>query len=679
MERTLIAQDQLIGARFEKCVVEKLIGRGGYGLTYLAFDGELQEHRVIKVSQDSGLDESTRRRHLKTFLEEGLILSRLKHPQIVTLRGQGDKHGHRYMILDYIQGYSLRAILDVIGQRQADLGCAWQDLMDPITASALILSALYPLEYAHRANVHLPDREIFGVAHRDISPGNLILGVKGNEKGRLVLIDFGTAKTALNENVTVDQNLVGTIPYMGKARLQKANSPEERALHQDFWKDFRETQHDIHAIGVLYYQLLTGRLPLYGETTPQIIVKILDREAYTQCHLDIASAHPYASAVFRKCLVWHDFNLPIAEQDYQYPDAASMRPDMEEVFHSLSGGRSVNDVLIALGKRMAHPESFAPAEAGAKAKSGTASTAILPKPAPPQRTSEMLRALPYPVKKRRTWTYAAGGLGLLAIASGAAWRFAPRHSSLMPSRETASASPASAQHAMVKSGSSRPVPRTLPGPRETLENLEATKPPSRPVKTSQSTPAAGKALGRPAPANKALHLLPGQTSPNPEAMPALPDPAVSPASPANATAGDVAPEATGESAQVEFVQAQSLVREEDPGAFERINALLLKRPASPDLRLLKCQVILMRDPASAAARRDLAALQSARPEFMHPGLFHEQTLYLLWQADAAAFEAQKTPDRRVNLLKSANAYIAEYGSLPAYGAKVQGIKDRLPR
>jgi serine/threonine protein kinase len=678
MERTLIAQDQLIGARFEKCVVEKLIGRGGYGLTYLAFDGELQEHRVIKVSQDSGLDESTRRRHLKTFLEEGLILSRLKHPQIVTLRGQGDKHGHRYMILDYIQGYSLRAILDAIGQRQADLGCAWQDLMDPITASALILSALYPLEYAHRANVHLPDREIFGVAHRDISPGNLILGVKGNEKGRLVLIDFGTAKTALNENVTVDQNLVGTIPYMGKARLQKANSPEERALHQDFWKDFRETQHDIHAIGVLYYQLLTGRLPLYGETTPQIIVKILDREAYTQCHLDIASAHPYASAVFRKCLVWHDFNLPIAAQDYQYPDAASMRPDMEEVFHSLSGGRSVNDVLIALGKRMAHPESFAPSEAGTKARGGTASTAVLPKPAAPQRTSEMLRALPYPVKKRRIWSYAAAGCGLLAIASGAAWRFAPRHSSLMPSREAAIAAPAPAQRAMVKNGSSQPVPQPMPGPRETLENLEAPKPPSRSVKTVSSNPAVGKPVGRPAPANKAVHLPPGQSFRNPETMPALPGPMASP-SPALPPAGDATPENTGESVQEEFVQAQSLVREEDPAAFERINALLQKHPASPDLRLLKSQVILMRDPASTEARRELATLQSSRPEFMHPGLFHEQTLYLLWQADAAAFEAQKTPEKRVNLLKSANAYLAEYGSLPAYGAKVRGIKERLPR
>jgi serine/threonine protein kinase len=694
MERTLIAQDQLIGARFEKCVVEKLIGRGGYGLTYLAFDGELQEHRVIKVSQDSGLDEATRRRHLKTFLEEGLILSRLKHPQIVTLRGQGDKHGHRYMILDYIQGYSLRAVLDTIGQRQVELGCSWQDLMDPVTASALVLSALYPLEYAHRANVHLPDREIFGVAHRDISPGNLILGVKGNEKGRLVLIDFGTAKTALNENVTVDQNLVGTIPYMGKARLQKANSPEERALHQDFWKDFRETQHDIHAVGVLYYQLLTGRLPFYGETTPQIIVKILDRETYAQCHLDIASAHPYASAVLRKSLVWHDFNLPLSAQEYQYPDAAAMRPELEEVFHSLSGGRSVNDVLIALGKKLAHPETLVPIEEGAKAKNGTASTGSLPKPMLPQRTSEMLRALPYPVKKRPVWPLLAAGAGLLALALAAAWRFAPRRSSLALGAREALSGPASSQASLAASrppassrspsasapGGSGPASPAHPLPigRETLEKLDVPRPSARTEKGLRPAPGAAKPGSRPGPAEKPAPS-PGEAPASiPGATPATPGAAAG-HSAAAGTPTETASEPAGETAKEEFVQAQGLVREEDPAAYERINALLLKRPASPDLRLLKCQVILMRDPASAEARRELAVLPSAHPEFMHPGLFHEQTLYLLWQADAAAFEAQKTQENRVNLLKSANAYIAEFGSLPAYRAKVQGIKDRLPR
>ncbi len=676
MERTLIAQDQLIGTRFEKCVVERLIGRGGYGLTFLAFDGELQEHRVIKVSQDSGLDEGSRRRHLKTFLEEGLILSRLKHPQIVTLRGQGDKHGHRYMILDYIQGFSLRAVLDLVGQRQVELGCAWQDLLDPVTASALILSALYPMEYAHRANVHLPDREIFGVAHRDISPGNLILGVKGNEKGRLVLIDFGTAKTALTENVTMDQNLVGTIPYMGKARLQKANSPEQKAQYQDFWRDFRETQHDIHAIGVLYYQLLTGRLPFYGETSPQIIVKILDPEVYSQCHLDIASAHPYASGILRKCMVYHDFSLPLSEQPYQYPEAASMRPEMEEVFHSLSGGRSVNDVLIALGKKLAHPELMIPVDAGQKAKAVASSSGTLPQQAMP-RTSDMLRAMPFPIKKRAPVVYAGAAAGLLLMAMGAAWWLSPRHSSLAPGKpsplssvvpRTAQAHPAPVTHQLPSAHEPAHDPA-----RETLEALETAKPPTKPGKPVQAGAKAGSKPADHAKSGESLRAsepMAGADGRHLEAAAELE---------AATQTAEEAFTAGGESAKEDFVQAQSLVRSEDPAAFEKLTALLSKRPNSPDLRLLKCQLVLMRNPGAPEARADLVALQSSRPEFMHPNLFHEQQMYLLWQSDAATFEAQKTPASRINLLKSANAYLAEFEANRAYQAKVQGIKGRLPR
>ncbi len=671
----MIAQDQLIGSRFEKCVVERLIGRGGYGLTFLAFDEELQEHRVIKISQDSGLDEASRRRHLKTFLEEGLILSRLKHPQIVTLRGQGDKHGHRYMILDYIQGYSLRSLLDIVGQRQAELGCAWQDLLDPVTASALILSALYPMEYAHRANVHLPDREIFGVAHRDISPGNLILGVKGNEKGRLVLIDFGTAKTALTENVTVDQNLVGTIPYMGKARLQKANSPEQKAQYQDFWRDFRETQHDIHAIGVLYYQLLTGRLPFYGETSPQIIVKILDPEAYSQCHLEIASAHNFASGVLRKCIVYHDFSQPLGDQPYQYPDAASMRPDMEEVFHTLSGGKTVNDVLIALGKKLAKPDLIV---ADGRQTTDNASSVEMPKLPPPAGYVTSL-GLPYPHRKRPPLVYAAPVAAGLLLALGAAWWLSPRHSHL--ARETGSTAEVSGMHtAAAGLGVSAPLPgsetggaKDRPGERsgsahagakegnpvrETLENLDAA------VKTR---PAAAK------PAKSA----PAEKDPTRNGKANAPE-GESGKIGAMATAASAALQESEVWNQESFVQVQTLVREEDPYAFERISIYLTKNPNSPDLRLLKSQLVLMRNPTSPETRKDLVELQGSRPEFMHPNLFHEQVMYLLWSTDAATFEAQKTPVSRINLMKSANAYISEFQPNPAYLQKVKGIRDRLP-
>jgi serine/threonine protein kinase len=667
----MIAQENLIGTRFEKCIVERLIGRGGYGLTYLAFDDELQEHRVIKVSLDSGLDEMSKRRHLKTFLEEGLILSRLKHPQIVTLRGQGDKHGHRYMILDYIQGYSLRNLLDIIGQRQVELGCAWQDLLDPVTASALILSALYPMEYAHRANVHLPDREIFGVAHRDISPGNLILGIKGNEKGRLVLIDFGTAKTALTENVTVDQNLVGTIPYMGKARLQKANSPEQKAQYQDFWKDFRETQHDIHAIGVLYYQLLTGRLPFYGETSPQIIVKILDPEVYSQCHLEIASAHSFASGVLRKCLVYHDFSLPLGEQPYQYPDAASMRPDMEEVFHTLSGGKSVNDVLIALGKKLAHPELIIPIDGRRNGGNSTdlASSGEISKIPPPAGYVTSM-GLPFPHRKKSPLVYALPIAAGLLLALGAAWWLGPRQSHL--ARKAAEAGmavspgsgvsmPATAAAGFANGGADGRVEAKgadaqarARGPakggnpvRETLEKLDGRMGAPEKRKSSPGAPEAQE-----------IH-----PSGKVEALASL--------------AAEMLQEADSWN-QESFIQVQTLVREEEASAFDRIAFFLAKNPDSPDLRLLKAQLVLMRNPTAPETRKDLAALQSARPAYMHPSLFHEQVMYLIWKTDAATFESQKTPASRINLMKSANAYISEFQPNPAYKQKVQGIQAALP-
>lgn len=666
----MFSQDQLIGTRFEKCVVERLIGRGGYGLTFLAFDEELQEHRVIKVSQDLGMDEASRRRHLKTFLEEGLILSRLKHPQIVTLRGQGDKHGHRYMILDYIQGYSLRNVLDIVGQRQEDLGCAWQDLLDPVSASALILSALYPMEYAHRANVHLPDREIFGVAHRDISPGNLILGVKGNEKGRLVLIDFGTAKTTLTENVTVDQNLVGTIPYMGKARLQKANNAEQKAQYQSFWKDFRETQHDIHAIGVLYYQLLTGRLPFSGETSPQIIVKILDPEVYSQCQLEIASAHSFASGVLRKCLVYHDFSMPLGEQPYQYPDAASMRPDMEEVFNTLSGGRSVNDVLIALGKKLAHPDLWIPID-GLSVTDPSSSGVMPTLPAP----MDYADKLPFSFKRRTPVLYASVLAGGLALVLGAAWWFGPRQSRVgaeagdqpaaWAERESPDAPGNPGSDPSPKQGPASPALGRVANTalqRETLEKLDGIGTSSGKARNVQGR--AAQAAQKPGAPGAHQNSAPGQSG--------------------LAAAKGLIKKIGGESLTAEewnkesYVLVQTLIRSEDPSAFEKISTFLSKHPDSPDLRLLRCQLVLMRNPASTEARRDLVDLQGGRPEFMHPSLFQEQAMYLLWKTDADAYEAQKIPANRIKLMKSANAYLSEFQPIAAYQNKIKGIRDRLP-
>ncbi|HLP41702.1 MAG TPA: protein kinase, partial [Fibrobacteria bacterium] len=629
----MLAEDRLIGTRIEKCVVERLIGRGGYGLTFLAFDEELQEHRVLKVSNAWAEDEEGKKRQIKSFIEEGLILSRLKHPQIVTLRGQGERHGHRYMVLDYIQGFSLKSVLDIVTTRRAELGCRWEELLDPAVATALVLSALEPLEYAHRANVHLPDREIFGVAHRDISPGNLILGVKGNEKGRVVLIDFGTAKTDLADTTTVNHHLVGTVPYMSKARLQKAATPEECAATQGFWRGYRETQNDIHALGVLYYQILTGRLPFPGETTPQIIVRVLDPESYSAIHREMAQAFPQVAAALRKCLVYFDFNQPPGDQPYQYPDASAMRADLEEVFELVSGGRSVQEILIDFSSKLSEPESMMPACTHADALQAESAVFELTNlPSPYGRSFEDLSPDPPPHR----WILPAAAL-LLAAGVGGTW--------------------------LLLTPDSRPTST----PMAALEPIEPT------------APAAGAPTSRPKPRKRS-----GETQGTDQARSVAPvDSAHGSVIPASVqsllskvphAAGSAAPETagTGESreglvwSKDAFVQLQTLVRQEDPEAFERIIDWLSREPESPDLLLLKCQLILKRNPASADARSILTGLTTARPAFQHPQVFHENALYLLWQTDAAIHETQKTPASRINLLKSANLYLAEFEPNAAY-------------
>jgi serine/threonine protein kinase len=629
----MIVEDQLIGARFEKCAVERLIGRGGYGLTFLAFDDELREHRVIKVSLAWGDDHGTRDRHQKSFIEEGLIISRLKHPQIVTLRAQGEKDGRRYMILDYIHGHSIKSILDIVEKRKQDLGCAWSDLLDPAAATALLLSTLYPLSYAHRANVHLPDREIFGVAHRDISPGNLILGLKGNEKGNVILIDFGTAKTDLSDNFTVNHNLVGTIPYMGKARLQKAATPEQAGEYQAYWRSFRETQHDIHSLGVLYYQLLTGRLPFPGESTPQIIVKVLDPDTYTAIHVEMARDLPGAAGIMEKCLVYHDFSLPYHEQAYQYPDASAMLPDVEAAFRAFAPGRTVREVLVELGEKLSQPEKLgASVYVSRRTPDSTYVAVALPQP------------MYYPIASRHRGPVPllAAGAVLTALAVAGAWWLRGGRPDALPSRPPAVSAPAPAPRADV------PAVDNL----ERLEPLAARTPPSG-AKAHASAKKTGDRIEAPA----------GPVSPSQPA----------------AAASTVVKTGARELDKDAFVELQSLVREDDPSAYDRLTEWLTRYPASPDLIFLKCQVVLRRNPASREVRADLASLQEAHPDFIHPLLFHENAMYLLWQADAAQFESQKTPANRINLLKSANAYLAEFQPNPAYAQKIRGIKEKLPK
>jgi serine/threonine protein kinase len=615
-------QDPFVGKKIEKCLIRRQIARGGYGLTYLAFDEELREDHVIKISLTKM--SQTLEGNLNSFIEEGLILSRLKHPQIVTLRAQGEAFQHRYMILDYVHGFSLKSVIDFVTKRQEELDCAWEDLVDPVAATAFILSTLYPLAYAHQANVHLPDREVFGVAHRDIAPGNLILGNRGNEKGRIILIDFGTAKTEISEMFTTNQNLVGTVPYMSKARLQKATSGTQVATQKDFWTHFKETQHDIHALGVLYYQLLTGKLPFTGEASPQIIVNILDSQLYQQCLFDLKHFPPAIAELISKCIVYHDFNKPYNQQRYQFPNASVMLQDAELLFQSLCPQQSPEEILSDFCIKLNHPERWQPKRQGLIYAASNAQESSAVKE-PPTR----YKTLYLPLSKKSISIY-SGVIGFSLVCFIAAIYFyqlqkqqdkvLARSLTHQPNLENLNSN-----IGMVDSRDSTINSTYLPKTKAYIKSkktmlIEDIDPPKMDL-----------------PLSKSIYKIDKN----------------------------------------QFNYLEDLVRNGSEDANEKLKDALNANPNSPDLLFLKCILLFSKTPTSPEARDILSKINSEKPKFTHPLIFHENALYLLWQLDANLFDGLNTPESRKQLEETSHLYLNAFHENPIFAQKVKTIENKL--
>jgi hypothetical protein len=342
-----------------------------------------------------------------------------------------------------------------------------------------------------------------------------------------------------------------------------------------------------------------------------------------------------------------------------------------ELLLCLGGGSIVLEFVIAIVMLVSIPDLLIPLDdrqTTDQATSGVMPT--LPQPV------DFASGLPFPPKRRSPAVYAAFLACGLALTLAAAWWLGPRQSHLAVA-QSRSIGPEAEPHA--EGHLTDEAARSSNGPAAASKSKAAPKRP-RGLETLEKwdVPPRSRAKGMAAP------RLDGITGPTagsglrPEGESVASDGKASVAE-GEAAAGEVPGLVREDWGKEGFIRVQTLVREEDPAAFEKITALLAIRPDSPDLRLLKAQVELQRDPSAQETRRELASLPSTRPEYMHPTIFHEQVLYLLWETDAAIFAARNSPVNRVNLLKSANAYLSEFGANPAYRQKVQGIKDRLPR
>ncbi len=203
------------------------LGEGGMAIVYKAYDTRLENEVAVKVIRTERLSPEILQRALKRFEREAKSLAQLTHPNIVHVLDYGEHAGQPYLVMPYVPGGTLKQLLN--GKPMQ-----WQ------RAARLLIPIARALDYAHKR----------GIVHRDIKPSNIMI----TESGEPMLTDFGVAKI-IDEEATLD--LTGTNATVG--------TPEYMAPEQVNSKttDYRV---DIYALGIVLYEMVTGRRPFEGDT-----------------------------------------------------------------------------------------------------------------------------------------------------------------------------------------------------------------------------------------------------------------------------------------------------------------------------------------------------------------------------------------------------------------------------
>jgi eukaryotic-like serine/threonine-protein kinase len=235
--------------------LEGRLGFGGMSTVHLALDLRLERQVAVKLLAEHLADDPT---FVSRFQREAQAAARLVHPNIVQIFDSGldEPSGRHFIVMEYIEGSSCAEILRDDGWVEVD------------EAISIIEQACEGLDYAHR----------HGVVHRDVKPGNLLRAREGEVK----LADFGIAKATEQSSITQVGSVLGTAAYLApeQARGEEAGP---RA--------------DLYALGVVTYQLISGRLPYEATSLTELALKQQREEPPTLDTLVAAVGPELADAV----------------------------------------------------------------------------------------------------------------------------------------------------------------------------------------------------------------------------------------------------------------------------------------------------------------------------------------------------------------------------------------------
>ena len=286
-----------VGSRLGVYEILGWLGGGGMGEVYLATDTRLRRQVALKTLQSSVAHDPERR---ERFEREAQAAARLTHPHIVTLYSIEELDGVLFLTMEYVDGAPLDQIL-------TPGGLPFERILGLALALADALAA------AHQR----------GIVHRDLKPGNILVSADG----RLKVLDFGLAKLKGLEVAAAAETRTDTAPLTAKGRIVGTAaymSPEQA--------EGRNVDHrtDIFSVGIILFELATGRRPFKGDTSVAVLASIL-RDAAPAVN-DLNPGLPDAFArVVRRCLA--------KDPAKRYQTAVDLRNDIDELHHEVAGRR----------------------------------------------------------------------------------------------------------------------------------------------------------------------------------------------------------------------------------------------------------------------------------------------------------------------------------------------------
>ena len=229
-----------LGNRYE---ILELLGEGGMGAVYKAADLEVDRIVALKVIRP---EMASHPEILARFKQELLLSSQITHRNVIRIYDLGEAEGVKFITMEYIEGKDLRSVLHE------------RKILPPEEAVDIAQQVCRALEAAHSV----------GIIHRDLKPQNVMM----DRSGRVVVMDFGLARTLAGDGMTQTGAMLGTMEYM---------SPEQ-ALGKNL-----DQRSDIFALGLILYELLAGERPFVAESalaslikrTQESAVPVLDRNA----------------------------------------------------------------------------------------------------------------------------------------------------------------------------------------------------------------------------------------------------------------------------------------------------------------------------------------------------------------------------------------------------------------